>query len=104
MNKRNSHTPEYKMKSVLELLKGEETLSQIAQKFEIHSNMLSRWHKEFLERSPDIFKRGKTNAERELKAEQERGQELEKLVGQLTLEVDWLKKKSAQLGIKTSKA
>ncbi len=104
MNKRNSHTPEYKMKAVLELLKGEETLSQIAQRYEIHANMLSRWHKEFLERAPDIFKRGKTDAEKELKTEQERSEELEKLVGQLTLEVGWLKKKSAQLGIKIRKA
>ncbi len=66
--------------------------------------MLSRWHKEFLERAPELFKRGQTDAEKALKDEQERSQQLEKLVGQLTYEVDWLKKKSAQLGIKTGKA
>jgi putative transposase len=104
MNKRNIHSPEYKMKAVLELLRGEETLNQIAQRFEIHPNMLTRWHKEFLERAPEIFKRGQTNAEKALKEEKDRSQELEKLVGQLTYEVDWLKKKSAQLGIKTRKA
>ncbi|MDD3376676.1 MAG: transposase [Candidatus Riflebacteria bacterium] len=104
MNKRNSHSPEYKMKAVLELLRGEETLSQIAQRFEVHPNMLSRWHKEFLERAPELFKRGQTDAEKALKEERDRSQHLEKLVGQLTYEVDWLKKKSAQLGIKAGKA
>ncbi len=104
MNKRNTHSPEYKMKAVIELLRGEETLNQIAQRFEIHPNMLTRWHKEFLERAPEIFKQGQTNAEKALKEEKDRSQELEKLVGQLTYEVDWLKKKSAQLGIKTRKA
>lgn len=104
MNKRNSHSPEYKMKAVLELLRGEETLSQIAQRFEVHPNMLSRWHKKFLERAPELFKRGQTDAEKALKEEMDRSQQLEKLVGQLTYEVDWLKKKSAQLGIKTGKA
>ncbi len=104
MNKRNAHSPEYKIKAVLELLKEELTLAQVAQKYEVHPNMLSRWKAEFLEYSQGAFKRGKTEAEKELKAEKERTQELEKLVGQLTLDVDWLKKKSAQLGIKTKKA
>lgn len=104
MNKRNTHSPEYKMKAVLELLRGEETLGQIAQRFEIHSNLLSRWHKEFLERAPEVFKRGQTNADKALKKEKERSSELERTVGQLTLEVNWLKKKSEQLGIKTRKA
>lgn len=70
----------------------------------IHPNMLSRWHKEFLERAPELFKRGQTDAEKALKEERDRSQHLEKLVGQLTYEVDWLKKKSAQLGIKAGKA
>ena len=104
MNKRNTHTPEYKTKAVLELLREELTLTQVAQKYEVHANMLSRWKQEFLEYSQGAFKRGKTDSEKDLKAEQERTQELEKLVGQLTYEVDWLKKKSAQLGIKVRKA
>jgi len=104
MNKRNAHSPEYKIKAVLELQKEELTLAQVAQKYEVHPDILSRWKTEFLEYSQGDFKRGKTEAEKELKSEKERTQELEKLVSQLSLDVDWLEKKSAQLGIKTKKA
>ncbi|HMM58877.1 MAG TPA: transposase [Candidatus Rifleibacterium sp.] len=104
MNKRNTYTPEFKTRVVLEILKEEMTLSQIAQKYEVHQNMLTKWKQEFLEHAQGAFKRGKTEAEKELRAEKDRSQELEKLVGQLTYEVDWLKKKSAQFGIKIRKA
>ena len=104
MNKRNTYTPEFKTRVVLEILKEEMTLSQIAQKYEVHQNMLTKWMQEFLEYAQGAFKRGKTEAEKELRAEKDRSQELEKLVGQLTYEVDWLKKKSAQFGIKIRKA
>lgn len=104
MNKRNTHSPEFKLKAVLEVLKEEETLSQIAQRYEIHPNLLTRWKQEFLEHSQGAFRRGKSDAEKELKAEKEKAENLEKLVGQLTYEVDWLKKKSAQFGIKIRKA
>jgi transposase-like protein len=103
MNKRNTHSPEFKLKAVLELLKEEETLVQIAQKYEIHTGLLTRWKQEFLEHSQDAFRRGKSQAEKELRSERDKTQQLEKLVGQLTYEVDWLKKKSEQFGIKIKK-
>ena len=104
MNKRNTHSPELKLRAVLEVLKEEETLSQIAQRYEIHPNLLTRWKQEFLEHSQSAFRRGKSVNDKELKAEKEKAERLEKLVGQLTYEVDWLKKKSAQFGIKIKKA
>lgn len=104
MNKRNHYTPEFKAKVIMEVLKEAETISQIAQKYGIHANMISKWKKEYEDQITSIFKRGKTDAEKELKLEKERSEKLEKLVGQLTYEVDWLKKKSAQFGIKIRKA
>jgi putative transposase len=104
MNKRNNYPPELKTRIVLEILKEEMTLAQISEKYQVHQNMLTRWRQEFIQYSQGAFQRGKTDSEKELRAEKERSQELEKLVGQLTYEVDWLKKKSAQFGIKIRKA
>ena len=50
-----------------------------------------------LERAPDVFKKGPSAAEKELKKEQQHVAELERKVGQLTYEVDWLKKKSDEI-------
>lgn len=97
MNKRNNHSAQTKTKAVLEILREELSLSEIAKKYEVHPNMLSRWKQEFLERAPGVFERGKSEPEKELKEQKEKTGELEKLVGQLTYEVDWLKKKSGEL-------
>ena len=100
MNKRNMHAPEFKLKVILEVLREEKTLSQIAQHYSVHPNLVSKWKQEFLEHSQGAFRRGKTQAEKELKIQKERTQELEVIIGQLTYKVNWLKKKSAQFGIK----
>ena len=59
--------------------------------------MISRWKSEFLERAAMVFDRKPTEAERELASEKERTADLERKVGQLTIENDWLKKKSAEV-------
>lgn len=92
MKKRNQYTAEFKTKVVLEVLREEETLNEIASRYEISPVILSRWKVEFLERAPDLFKKGPSAAEKELEVEKERTAQLERKVGQLTYEVDWLKK------------
>ena len=94
MEKRNRYTSEFKTKIVLEVLREEQTVNEIAAKHELSPVMLSRWKAEFLERASTVFEK-KTHEVDKLKKEYESKQEhLEKLVGQLTVEVDWLKKKS----------
>ena len=51
MQARNSYTPEFKAKVVLEIIAEAETVNQIAAKYEISPVVLSRWKKEFLERA-----------------------------------------------------
>lgn len=93
MEKRNRYTSEFKTKVVLEVLREEETVNEIAGKYEVSPVMVSRWKAEFLERASTVFE--KTTDTEKLKKDYESKQEhLEKLVGQLTVEVDWLKKKS----------
>jgi len=97
MKARNNYSPEFKAKVVLEILSEEETVNQIAAKYEISPVVLSRWKKEFLERASEVFKKGPSEADKELELSKEHIAELERKVGQLTYEVDWLKKKSAQI-------
>jgi cytochrome c-type biogenesis protein CcmH/NrfG len=59
--------------------------------------MVSRWKKEFLERAPEIFVAGTSDAEKELEQERQRIERLEQKVGQLTYELDWVKKKETEI-------
>lgn len=94
MEKRNRYTAEFKTKVVLEVLREEQTVNEIAGKYEVSPVMLSRWKAEFLERASMVFGRETKAAEKMKRGYEEKQEELEKLVGQLTLEVNWLKKKS----------
>jgi transposase len=94
MEKRNRYTSEFKTKVVLEVLQERHTVNEIAVKYEVSPVMISRWKSEFMERVSTVFDK-KTGETDKMKKEYESKQEhLEKLVGQLTVEVDWLKKKS----------
>ena len=96
MARRNQYSGEEKTKIVLEVLREEQTVSEISVKYGVHPNMLSRWKQEFLEHAPEAFRRGLSDTEKQLRAEKEHVSQLERKVGQLTYEVDWLKKKSAE--------
>jgi putative transposase len=50
-----------------------------------------------MDRAASVFKKGPTDADKELQTEKERTAQLERKIGQLTYEVDWLKKKSEEL-------
>lgn len=97
MKARNKYAPEFKARVVLEILAETETINQIAARYEISPVVLSRWKKEFLERASEVFKKGPSESEKELEQSKEHIAELERKVGQLTYEVDWLKKKSTQI-------
>lgn len=94
MEKRNKYKPEFKTKVVLEVLREEMTVNQIAAEHQISPQMVSKWKAEFLERAPMVFEKGTGNAEKLMRDHEEEKAELEKKVGQLAIEVDWLKKKS----------
>ncbi len=66
MNKRNNYSTEFKTKVVLEVLQKEATLNEIAARHDVSPVVISRWKSEFLERAADVFKKGPSEAEREL--------------------------------------
>jgi len=55
MEKRNRYTAEFKAKVVLEVLREDESLNQIAAKYELNPQMVSQWKREFVEHAADVF-------------------------------------------------
>jgi putative transposase len=94
MEKRNTYKPEFKTKIVLELLREEKTVNQLAAEYELNPVMISRWKSEFLERASMVFEKGTSEADKVKHEYEVKQEQLEKKIGQLTIEVDWLKKKS----------
>jgi putative transposase len=99
MKKRRTFSPEQKTKIILELLSEEHTLTEIAAKYEIQPAQITRWKSEFLKNASRAFSNEKDDTD-ELKEKHEAEiDELHRQLGQLTVEVNWLKKKSKEAGI-----
>lgn len=92
--KRRQHQPEFKARVGLEALKGLAPIHAIAAKFQVHPVQVTQWKKELLTRLPEVFARKAPPSVAEAEA---REATLYQKIGQLEVELDWLKKKSAQL-------
>jgi transposase-like protein len=89
---RKNYQSEFKAKVALEAVKGRLTINEISKQFGVHPNQISKWKKQFLESLPQIFdnsKQAKTAESEELV------NQLYQQIGQMKVELDWLKKKSA---------
>jgi transposase len=95
--KRRTFTADFKAKVALEALKEQETLNQIASRYDVLPVQVSQWKKQLLEKLPEVF-----TSERKLAVGEEererREARLYQKIGQLEVERDWLKKKSRELG------
>ena len=52
---RRNHTAAFKAKVAVAALKGDKTLAELAQQFEVHANQIVEWKSRFLERATDVF-------------------------------------------------
>jgi transposase-like protein len=94
--KRKQHTAEFKAMIGMEALRGIKTLSEIAKEYNVHPVQVGQWKKELKGRSAELFKT-KSNIEfKNLKQEKEH---LQRKIGELTMDVDFLKKKCVQMNI-----
>ena len=92
MKKTSKHyTAEEKAKIAIEVLKGECTLAELSSKYGIHANQLQRWKQSALEVISESFK---TKSKVKDASQEELIKTLYEQIGQLTVEKDWLKKKS----------
>lgn len=85
-----------KAKIVLEALKERQTLTEIAQKFEVHPVQVSSWKKEAQEHLSDLFS-DKRSRDKEHEDQLQLVEQLYQQIGQLQVELNWLKKKVGQL-------
>lgn len=96
-NKRKHWTPEEKAAIVLEILREESTLAQIADKYGTTQPQLSKWKSEFIGNMSVVFNKKSDDSVKTARALEEEKEALEKKVGQLTMEMEWLKKKQQQI-------
>ncbi len=86
--KRRNHSPDFKAKVALAAIKGDETLSELARRYQINANLIVKWKKLLLENSAEVFASGKGLApdrESEIKS-------LQAKIGEVIMENDFLSK------------
>jgi len=95
---RRNHAPGFKAKVALAAIRGDKTLAELAEHFDVHPNQISEWKQQLLESAPDVFggtSRAKA-AEPDLKV-------LHAKIGQLTLENDFLEGALTKAGLLSAK-
>ena len=93
------YSPEEKAKIALEAIKGEFTIAQITAKYGVHSTQIHSWKKQAMESLIQGFKT-KTKNDGVL-GQEDLIKNLYEQIGQLTVERDWIKKKSELFGFKS---
>ena len=88
---RRQFSPSLKAKIAVEGIKGQRTIQQIATSFSVHPNQVTHWKKQLLEFSPEAFASGRIRTDQ---AVEDLKSELYAQIGQLSVELAWLQKKS----------
>lgn len=88
---RKIYGAEFKARVALEALKGEKTINELVSQFGVHPTHINKWKKHLQAELPQIFSNRRAKREQDHEALQA---QLYQQIGQLKVELDWLKKKS----------
>ena len=91
---RRKFSKEFKVKVALEAIKSQGTVNELAQEFSVHPNQIGLWKKQALASLPEVFGSGKDREHEQMEKERDR---LYKKVGQLQVQVNFLKKNIGHL-------
>lgn len=89
--KRRKFDAKFKSMVALEAVKGNKTLAQLTSEYGVHSSQIVKWKKQLLSGMIGIFEDKRESKDNGV---QQREDQLLRQIGQLTVELDWLKKKS----------
>lgn len=89
---KKNFSPEFMAKVALAAIREEKTMAELSSKYEVHRVQINKWRKRVMEGLTDIFK---GNGDKAIKDKERLLDELYRQIGQLKVENDWLKKKSA---------
>ena len=92
---RKRHDAAFKARVALEAIKSEKTVAQLSSEYGVHPNQIGQWKKHLLKELPILFSDKRKKAEQD---NEELENELYRQIGQLKVELEWLKKKSKILG------
>ena len=87
MKKRKKYTSGFKTKVVLEAIQERETIQELGKKYDLHPTQISTWKSQFLAGARSVFEKGIDKSD-----DEKQKTELFRKVGQLQMEVDFLKK------------
>ncbi len=96
VKKRRRFSSEFKARVVRAALREDQTLAELASRFDVHPNQIADWKRQVLEGMPDLFGRKRQADAQAVEAHESR---LYEQVGKLQVELEWMKKKARQLGL-----
>jgi putative transposase len=93
-SKRRQHSAEFKFRVALAAAREVNTISELASQHDVHPTMIRKWKQQLLRDGPQVFVQSNGQKQREQTVKEN---ELYEQIGRLKMELEWLKKKAAQL-------
>jgi transposase-like protein len=94
---RRRHSSEFKARVALEALKGQKTLNELASEYGVHPVQIAQWKRQAQDGLSGVFAPGGAGGTRQGTADQALIEQLYQQIGQLKVELDWLRKKGRPL-------